>query len=134
MSEKNPAGTITKKLKDKDPVNCFQMPDGYFDELKSKVFYRIHSEEVREAEPVPEKRSLLDVLRPYLYLAAMFVGMALLFKALPLITPPGATNTEEAQVQAMSDEEPIHEISEEEFRQYLLEETQDEYLLATVFE
>ena len=134
MSEKNPAGTNTKKLKDNDPANCFRMPDGYFDELKSKVFYRIHTDEETEVPPVQEKRPLRVVLQPYLYLAAMFVGMALLFKALPLITPPGASDTGEARVQALTDEESLRQVSEEEFRQYLLEETQDEYLLATVFE
>lgn len=134
MSEKNPTGPTPKKLKDTDPANCFRMPDGYFDELKSKVFDRIHSDEDRDVLPIQEKRPLHVVLRPYLYLAAMFVGMALLFKALPLITPPEAPAIEDARVQALTDEGLIRQVSEEEFKQYLLEETQDEYLLATVFE
>ncbi len=134
MSEKNPTEPTPKKLKDTDPANCFLMPDGYFDELKSKVFDRIHSDEGSGVLPVQEKRPLHVVLRPYLYLAAMFVGMALLFKALPLITPPEPATTKDARVQALTDEGLIRQVSEEEFKQYLLEETQDEYLLATVFE
>ena len=131
-----------KQWKPLDPAAHFSVPDGYFDSLKSKVFDRIRMEEeapeeaaalLHEEEQAQEaKRPLRIVLRPYLYLAAMFVGLALLFKALPLIMPDELTSSQ--KVQALTEQEFLRQITEEEFDQYLLEETQDEYLMATVFE
>lgn len=123
-----------------DPAQHFTVPEGYYDELKAKVLDRIHSEEVAHTAdstapaPEEEKRPLHVILRPYLYLAAMFVGMALFFKVLPLITrETPAPDTTSAKV--LTEEELKQQaLSEEEFRQYILEDTEDEYLFATVFE
>ena len=131
---KDTPGKNTKKL---DPVAHFTVPEGYFDELKTKVFERIalSSEEDDLATlPVEKKRPLHVVIRPYLYLAAMFVGMALMFKALPLIIPAEQPLSTTATVRQVTEEEFVQELSEEEFNQLILDETQDEYLLATVFE
>lgn len=137
MINSNPNLPSEKKRKPLDPATHFQVPEGYFDELKSKVLYRIQSEEeaeiATEGNRIEEKRPLGVILRPYLYLAAMFVGMALIFKTLPLVTGVDQT-IENTQVQALTEDEFIRQVSEEEFKQYLLEETQDDYLIATVFD
>ena len=135
MMISDPTPSPDKKRREMDPAAHFEVPEGYFEELKFKVFDRIkmEAEDPEASAPVAEKRPLHVVIRPYLYLAAMFVGMAIFFKLLPMVTGPD-TAMQSAQVQALTDQQYIRQVSEEEFNQYLLEETQDEYLLATVFE
>ena len=135
MMTSDPTAQPDKRRKDLDPAAHFEIPEGYFEELKFKVFDRIkmEAEDPEDLVPAEEKRPLHVVIRPYLYLAAMFVGMALFFKIIPMISgPETAVPTE--QIQALTEKQYIRQVTEEEFNQYLMEETQDEYLLATVFE
>lgn len=75
-----------------NPLHPFTVPQGYFEVLKKEVMQKI---EQTEQAPRPEEmhRTTWEILRPYLYLAAMFVGMLLMFKAFKLIAPQNNANT-----------------------------------------
>lgn len=56
--------------------NSFSVPEGYMEGLTAQIM-----SQVPEKVPVKEvKISLMDRVRPWLYMAAMFVGLGLFFK------------------------------------------------------
>jgi hypothetical protein len=59
--------------------NVFRVPDGYFDSLASEVMSRLPEKEkstlIHKKEPTRWER-----IRPMLYMAAMFVGAALIIR------------------------------------------------------
>lgn len=56
--------------------NPFSVPEGYMEGLTAQIM-----SQVPEKVPVKEvKISLMDRVRPWLYMAAMFVGLGLFFK------------------------------------------------------
>lgn len=67
--------TLLKKL---CKENSFKVPDGYFENLTSEVMNKLPEKEkvVFEEEPV----STWTRLKPLLYMAAMFVGAALIIR------------------------------------------------------
>lgn len=79
-----------------DPVNPFRMPDGYIDNFASRLMARIPetSETVK-----PVRRTLWQVVRPYLSAAAVVAVVALGTKALRQREPAsGYANTQTAVV------------------------------------
>ena len=66
-------------LKNKLKENPFSTPEGYLEGLTDRIMKQIPEEtHVPEAQQV----SLLDRLRPFLYMAAMFAGLGLFFKTI----------------------------------------------------
>ena len=63
------------RLKGKQP---FRVPDGYMEGLTNRIMESLPEPPVMEAESV----SLVERIRPWLYLAAVFAGMGLFFKAI----------------------------------------------------
>ena len=63
------------RLKGKQP---FRVPDGYMEGLTNRIMEGLPDSPVMEAESV----SLVERIRPWLYLAAVFAGMGLFFKAI----------------------------------------------------
>lgn len=59
--------------------NPFSTPDGYFENLTSNVMEHLPEKELPKGS---EQVTLKDKLRPYFYLAAIFVGAALIIKVL----------------------------------------------------
>lgn len=59
--------------------NPFSTPDGYFENLTSDVMQHLPEKELPKG---PEQVTMRDKLRPYFYLAAIFVGAALIIKVL----------------------------------------------------
>lgn len=58
--------------------NPFQVPDGYFEQLTSKIMERLPE---KEPAGVPERQpSLWDKVKPLIYMAAMFAGAALIIR------------------------------------------------------
>lgn len=58
--------------------NAFRVPDGYFEHLTSEVMNRLPEKEtviVKSQEPTTWER-----MRPWLYMAAMFIGAALIIR------------------------------------------------------
>ena len=73
--EKEMEGNTLDRLKGKQP---FRVPDGYMEGLTNRIMESLPEPPVMEAESV----SLVERIRPWLYLAAVFAGMGLFFKAI----------------------------------------------------
>ena len=73
--EKNVKENRLDRLKGKLP---FRVPDGYMEGLTNRIMEGLPESPVMEAESV----SLVERIRPWLYLAAVFAGMGLFFKAI----------------------------------------------------
>lgn len=67
-----------------DTLRPFATPDGYFEDLKARVLDKAKSTP-QIALPEEPKPSRLDFIKPYLYLAAMFVGLLLMIKGVALL-------------------------------------------------
>ncbi len=116
--------------KPNDPANSFEVPEGYFANLPERLLNRVKEEEALSNE----KRPLIDVLRPYLYLAAMFVGLALIINVLPMIHPRASKDSmasTEPQTTGITYSDTVSD--DEVFEQFVWEDTQDEYLVSTYF-
>ena len=74
MKKKKKENTLDR-LKGKQP---FHVPDGYMEGLTNRIMESLPEPPVMEAESV----SLVERIRPWLYLAAVFAGMGLFFKAI----------------------------------------------------
>ena len=73
--EKNIQENRLDRLKGKQP---FRVPEGYMEGLTSRIMEGLPESPVVEAESV----SLVERIRHWLYLAAVFAGMGLFFKAI----------------------------------------------------
>lgn len=94
-----------------DPLFPYKTPDGYFDNLKVSIMEQIKSEEAN-------KSNVVEVLRPYLYLVAMFIGLALFLNLLPIVEKKFAKDNIELRAEDATDEE---------YNEFLLDETYDDY-------
>ena len=70
--------TTQKKLNGITEKNPFKTPDGYFEQLTSNIMDQLPEAAPKEAVKV----SLMDKVRPWLYMAAVFAGMGFFFKTL----------------------------------------------------
>ena len=73
--EMNKKENTLDRLKGKQP---FRVPDGYMEGLTNRIMESLPEPPVMEAESV----ALVERIRPWLYLAAVFAGMGLFFKAI----------------------------------------------------
>ena len=73
--EMNKKENTLDRLKGKQP---FRVPDGYMEGLTNRIMESLPEPPVMEAESV----SLVERIRPWLYLSAVFAGMGLFFKAI----------------------------------------------------
>lgn len=64
------------RLKGKNP---FSVPEGYMEGLTDHIMSRISEQAPRKAA---KQISLLDRIRPWLYMAAVFAGLGLFFKVI----------------------------------------------------
>lgn len=65
------------KLDDFKGENPFKVPEGYMEGLTDRIMSDLPELEVEDERPV----TLMDHIRPWLYLAAVFAGLGLFFKA-----------------------------------------------------
>lgn len=93
--------TLLKKL---GKENSFKVPDGYFENLTSEVMNKLpEKEKAFKEEPV----STWTRVKPLLYMAAMFVGAALIIRVASTDPKPAATDdvaVMEADTEVVSDE------------------------------
>ncbi|MCD8080963.1 MAG: hypothetical protein LUF04_11340 [Bacteroides sp.] len=87
--------------------NAFKVPEGYFENLTMQVMDRLPEKE----KPAFKQKtvSLWDKVKPWTYMAAMFVGAALIIRVAS--TDPGPMDdrmVSEAELEMISDEY-IHE-------------------------
>ena len=110
--------TLLKKI-GKD--NSFKVPDGYFANLTSEVMNRLPAEETNTIAESPV--SMWTKVKPLLYLAAMFVGAALIIRSFSVDNKPAPSAD-----MAMGEEET--EILSEEIIDYTLDRAMlDDYSL-----
>lgn len=110
--------TLLKKI-GKD--NSFKVPDGYFANLTSEVMNRLPDEETNTIAESPV--SMWTKVKPLLYLAAMFVGAALIIRSFSVGNKPVPSAD-----MAMGEEET--EILSEEIIDYTLDRAMlDDYSL-----
>lgn len=63
-----------ERLKGENP---FKVPENYFSDLTGRIMDQLPEQEFEKEKPV----TMLDRLRPWLYLAAVFVGLGFFFEA-----------------------------------------------------
>jgi len=112
------------RLKERNP---FLVPEGYMEGLTQRIMSRLPE---KNSFVEPEKVSLFARVRPWLYMAAAFAGLVLLFNVLIEKKGTGdATRNESLLVQAQPtpavqaiDDEEYLEYLETEYVGYILEE------------
>lgn len=79
--------------------NPFQVPDGYFEGLTSEVMSRLPEKEVSAL--VSKQPTLWDKVKPWVYMAAMFTGAALIIRVASTDSAPGIERVavEEAEIE-----------------------------------
>ena len=123
--------TKINKLKEIDHTqNPFKVPDNYFAQFNEEIMNRLPEKEV----VVPEPISLWDRAKPWVYLAAMFIGLYIMINFL-VNTPVGNNKageqlTSQQLLSSSSDHAENYwstvQITEEEFYQYLEEQLIEE--------
>ena len=119
--------TKINKLKEIDKTeNPFKVPENYFAQFNQEIMNRLPEKEITAPEPV----SLWDKTKPWVYLAAMFVGLYVTIHF--VMKTPGNDNLAENQAAAqqtlpgsssnMDNYWSAVQITEEEFYQYLEEQ------------
>lgn len=114
------------RLKGKNP---FTVPEGYMEGLTANIMSQLPD---REPEEEARKVSLMDRVRPWFYLAAVFAGLGLFFKALvgpadeaaktdSLLVKTEVPAVSVPALQATEDEEYLEYI-EEQYAGYILAE------------
>ncbi|MEA4918387.1 hypothetical protein SDC9_140548 [bioreactor metagenome] len=123
--------TKINKLEEIDKTtNPFKVPENYFAQLNEEIMNRLPEKEIVTPQPV----SMWDKMKPWVYLAAMFIG--LYFTVNYLKKSPGSGNPTENQMisQQMLSSSSVStenywstvQITEEEFYQYLEEQLIDD--------
>jgi len=109
------------ELKGKNP---FKLPEGYMEGLTEQIMARIPETSRQE----PKVVSLLDRIRPWMYMAGVFAGLLVFFRL--FISPvPQETNDQqnnELYVQAIISGEIVQVVSEEDME--YLEFMENQYL------
>ena len=121
------------RLKGKNP---FTVPEGYMEGLTANIMSQLPE---REPEEEVKKVSLMDRVRPWLYMAAVFAGLGLFFKAIVGINgSDGSTASDSLLVRtevptpaldAIASVSALQAAEDEEYLEYL-EEQYAGYILA----
>lgn len=109
--------------------NLFTVPKGYMEGLTANIMSQLPE---REPEKEAKKVSLMDRVRPWLYMAAVFAGLGLFFKVLvgpedkaaktdSLLVKTEVSPASVSALQAVEDEEYL-EYLEEQYAGYILAE------------
>lgn len=75
----------------------FRVPDGYFEGLTNRILSTLPDPSADA--PQPPTVSLMEKVKPLIYLAAAFLGMVLLFKGLSALRPADRTTERPLYVQ-----------------------------------
>lgn len=107
--------------------NPFTVPDGYMEDLTANIMSQLPEKPQVEAKKI----SMMDRMRPWLYMAAVFAGLGLFFKAIVGIDGE-QSKTDTLLVQSNDASTTISAIQEAENEEYLeyLEAQYTDYLLA----
>lgn len=107
--------------------NPFTVPDGYMEDLTANIMSRLPEKPQVEVKKI----SMMDRMRPWLYMAAVFAGLGLFFKAIVGIDG-GQSKTDTLLVRSNDASATISAIQDAENEEYLeyLEAQYTDYLLA----
>lgn len=114
------------RLKGKQP---FKLPEGYMEGLTERIMTQLPDKPHEKEKHV----SLLDRVRPWLYMAAVFAGLGLFFKGITGLAPQGEGKTDALLVKTEVPADSLHAIQlEEDDEDYLeyIEAQYTDYLLA----
>ena len=103
-----------------NPIDPFRTPDGYFGDFTARIMDRIPKETI-SVKPV--RRTLWQVVRPYLSAAAVIAVVALGTKALQQGTPATGYGSATQTVVATADDN----LSQDELYSYLMLDDQSIY-------
>ncbi|MDR1623395.1 MAG: hypothetical protein LBS04_00240 [Tannerellaceae bacterium] len=67
--------------------NPFKVPEGYFENFTSQMMSRLPEKKYEQ----PKKATMMEHVRPWFYMAAVFAGLGLFFKAIIGFGDPSAT-------------------------------------------
>jgi hypothetical protein len=67
---------LNNKLNELRSENPFKVPEGYFENFTNDLMSRLPEREIKE----PEKVNLWERFKPWMYMAAMFAGIALMVR------------------------------------------------------
>ncbi|MDR1161175.1 MAG: hypothetical protein LBK45_02440 [Tannerellaceae bacterium] len=105
-----------ERLKGNKP---FKTPEGYFEDFTSRMMSQLPEKKYEQ----PKKVTLMERVRPWLYMAAVFAGLGLFFKAIiSLGDPSDALVERQAEVN-----EDYLEYVESQYASYILAEEMDIY-------
>lgn len=117
-----------EKLKEENP---FKVPEGYFENLTTQIMSQL-PEQPDIKEPA-KSVTMMERVRPWLYMAAVFAGLLLFFRALTGISPTGEetdqdsllVHTEALPHDFYTEDEEYLEYIENQYASYLLTEEWD---------
>jgi hypothetical protein len=105
-----------ERLKGEHP---FKTPEGYFENFTSLMMSQLPEKKYEQ----PRKVTMMERIRPWLYMAAVFAGLGLFFKAIIGFSDPSATlSTRQAEVEA-----DYLEYLESQYATYILAEEMEIY-------
>ncbi|MDO4703713.1 hypothetical protein [Tannerella sp.] len=113
--------------------NPFRVPDGYMEGLTDQIMSRLPE---RPQQKETKIVSMADKMRPWLYLAASFIGLLLIFKGISGKRVQKDHTAEPLLVKTEVPEASLNAISEEdqEFLEYLEAQYADELFLEEIEE
>ena len=110
--------------------NPFKVPDGYFEDFTEKMMSLLPERPVER----PSVISFYDRVKPWLYMAAAFVGIVVLFRFLdsPSDSATGKANPEKAAV--IQPYIPSEDDENDAFREYIEEEYAEKFIAYYIFD
>jgi hypothetical protein len=114
------------ELKERNP---FRVPDGYFESFTENMMRRLPEKTVDE----PKGISIYDRVKPWLYMAAAFAGIILLFNVLNKTTEPSSESRDMQTVTTATGSLPGAESEADEnaeFLEYIEDMYIDKYALS----
>lgn len=114
------------KLRDRQP---FRVPDGYFEGFTNQMMSRLPEKDAF----TPQKITLYDRLKPWLYMAAVFAGLVILFNVLNHTT--GVTKDKDtAIIQATAPTERATTEDDAEFLEYIEDMYTNKYAMSYIYD
>lgn len=99
--------------------NPFNVPEGYFENFTSRMMSRLPEKKYEQ----PKKVTMMEHIRPWFYMAAVFAGLGLFFKAIIGFDDPSAMlSARQAEV-----DEDYLEYVESQYVSYILAEEMEIY-------
>jgi len=102
--------------------NPFKVPDNYFARLNEEIMNHLPEKEIVPPRTVP----LWDKVKPWVYMAAMFVGLYITIQFLTRQPDNGNVASRQSVVQIQESYWSTVQVTEEEFYQYLEEQLVEE--------